>query len=148
MNKDIDRLVEMVGDESRTRESFAALHDAALERVRKQNALDPRWTSAHWVTPKMLVEAIVVGHLRAWSEPPKASWSDPIICEWANYVATCFKEDLNKNKQTLLTLIPAVTAWLRDFPKYTKVASRFFDMDAAEQNVATYLIDRIKESES
>lgn len=128
----------------RTPEDLVRLLDEATVRVRAQRSMDVRWITPSVVTTKMLVEAVVVGHMRAWEQPPKAAWCDPIVCEWGNYIGTCFKDDLAKGKQTLLTLIPSVTAWLQDFPGYTRVSMRFFDMEAAEQNTAAHLIGEIE----
>jgi hypothetical protein len=129
-----------ISEPPRTPEDLVRLLDEATARVRAHHAVDVRWTTPRVITTSMLVEAVVVGHMRAWAQPPKAAWADPIVCEWANYVGTCFKDDLDK-PQTLLTLIPALTAWLRDFPGYTRVAARYFDMEAAEQNVSAYLLE-------
>jgi len=132
--------------EMRTPDDLVRLLDEATVRMRAARAGDPQWTTPFVVTTRMLVEAVVVGHMRAWEEPPKAAWCDPIVAEWANYLGTCFKDDLDGKKQTLIVLMPCVSAWLRDLPGYSRVSSRYFDMEAAEQNIAAHLLREIREN--
>ncbi len=108
------------------------------KETRMKRGTDPRWTIPFVITPRLVAEAVVIGHMRAWEVPPRGSLCDTILSAWASELGAWRGHALDM-REPLIEFMPKLITRLRNIPSYSSVAERFFDAEAAEQNMARYL---------